>query len=341
MELQYTVTPAQLKEKLLKIARTEDPVAVFLWGQPGIGKTSIVYEVGKTTRKPVEVMILSLMDPTELKGFVFPNREKGKAEILPLKLPEEPFILFFDEFNTAPVAVQNSAMRIILERKIGSYALPEGTVVICAGNRLQDKAHVSKISSAMVNRVVHYHVVPSFEDFKVWWYQQSLPTDVIAYLEMDNENFCHQPQLDKPYPTPRSWEMVGKLIQAEMDREEDIAGAVGEEVALRFTTFRNNCHGIMQLATQVLAGEKVYPKKNEVEKSFMLATVLVNNITEDNLPLLLDYANNAPKYFEPYMVLWMKTALKTGKIDPSKLLDDPRTSKLSIRFTEKYDFIWK
>lgn len=338
MELKFTVTPKQLKEKLLRIAEMENPPAVFLWGKPGIGKTQIVYQVGEEVKKPVKVMILSLLDPTELKGFVFPDREKRRAEFFPLNFPDEPFILFFDEFNTAPTAVQNAAMRIVLEKKIGDYELPKGSMVVCAGNRLRDKATVNKLSSAMVNRALHYSVVPDFEDFKEYWMQKGLPEEVVAYLELDTKYLSGEPDIDRPYPSPRAWEMVGRLLQHGINSVEDIAGIVGEEAAVRFVAFMKKCTGVGKMVGAILRGEKVYPKTGEVEKSFMLATVLVNKTNRENLAILLNYALEAPDYMSPYIVLWMKSVLKLGVVTIESLLA-PYAVDLTKRFASKYKFV--
>jgi len=338
VELKFTVTPKQLKEKLLRIAVMENPPAVFLWGKPGIGKTQIVYQVGEEVGKPVKVMILSLLDPTELKGFVFPDREKRRAEFFPLDFPEEPFILFFDEFNTAPTAVQNAAMRIVLEKRIGDYELPKGSMVICAGNRLKDKAMVNKLSSAMVNRALHYSVVPDFEDFKEYWLKKGLPEEVVAYLELDTKYLSGEPDIDRPYPSPRAWEMVGRLLQHGITSVEDIAGIVGEEAAVRFSTFLGKCAGVGKMVEAILRGEKVYPKNDEVEKSFMLATVLVNKTKKELLPTLLEYALEAPDHMSPYIVLWMKSILKLEVVHKHDLFD-PAMSDTMMKFARKYKFV--
>ena len=338
MELQFTVTPKRLKEKLMKLANLENPPAVFLWGKPGIGKTQVVYQVGAELGLTVKVLVLSLMDPVELKGFIFPDREKKRAEILPLNFPKEKFILFFDEFNTAPTSVQNAAMRIVLEKKIGDYELPQGTLVVCAGNRIKDKAMVNKISSAMVNRAIHYNVVPDFGDFKEYWFSKGLPEEVIAYLEMDTQYLSMEPDIDKPFASPRSWEMVGRLIQNGINDVEDIGGVIGEDVAVRFETFMKRCFGIGEIVENVLKGKKVYVKEDEVEKGMMLATILVNKVDENNLATILEYSINAPKHMAPYIILWIKTAMKLGKVKSSQLFSS-NIQDLTMKFTEKYKFV--
>lgn len=68
---------------------------------------------------------------------------------------EEPYCLFLDELNACSHEVQKAFYSLILERRIGEYRLPEGSIVIGAGNRAQDNAITRPMSSALVNRMFH------------------------------------------------------------------------------------------------------------------------------------------------------------------------------------------
>ncbi len=54
-------------------------------------------------------------------------------------LPEqpEPFCLFLDELPACAPDVQKAFYSLLLERRLGEHALPKGTWVVAAGNRLQ------------------------------------------------------------------------------------------------------------------------------------------------------------------------------------------------------------
>ena len=120
----------QLKE--LIISKPKRPI--FIWGNPGIGKSDIVKQAGEKLGVDVIDVRLSLMDPADLRGI--PMVINGKAEWMPPNfLPEKPgSILFFDEFNLAPLSVQGAAYQIILDGKIGEHILPENTIRIAASN---------------------------------------------------------------------------------------------------------------------------------------------------------------------------------------------------------------
>ncbi len=67
----------------------------------------------------------------------------------------EPYVLFLDELNACTQEVQKAFYSLIHERRIGEYCLPEGSIVVGAGNRAQDSAIVKTMSSALINRMFH------------------------------------------------------------------------------------------------------------------------------------------------------------------------------------------
>ena len=110
-------------------------VPTFLWGAPGIGKSSIVKQIADEKGLDFIDLRLALMDPTDLKGIPFYDKETHTALWAPPAfLPREgEGILFLDELNSAAPAVQSSAYQLILDRRIGEYELPDGWAIVAAG----------------------------------------------------------------------------------------------------------------------------------------------------------------------------------------------------------------
>lgn len=86
----------------------DQPWAAFIWGAPGIGKSSIVRQIAERRRVPLIDIRASLLDPTDLRGI--PMIQDGTAvwcppSFLPKK-SDKPGILFLDEINAAPPLVQ-------------------------------------------------------------------------------------------------------------------------------------------------------------------------------------------------------------------------------------------
>ena len=114
----------------------------FVWGPPGIGKSSIVHSVARQAGMSVIDLRASLLDPTDLRGI--PAIVDGRAVWCPPAfLPKEgesPGVLFLDEINAAPPLVQASLYQLVLDRRVGEYVLPAGWWIVAAGNRQKDRA---------------------------------------------------------------------------------------------------------------------------------------------------------------------------------------------------------
>ena len=141
MNLPYSVDQDELFELLINIA-TSRPV--FIWGAPGIGKSALVEKFADTVGMPCVSLLGSQLAPEDIIGI--PQIRGNTSEFLPPKMiaRKEPYVLFLDELNACTQEVQKAFYSLIHERRIGEYHLPEGSVVIGAGNRAQDGAIVKQ-----------------------------------------------------------------------------------------------------------------------------------------------------------------------------------------------------
>ena len=125
----------KLSDYLGKVVEHNIQSSLMIWGAPGIGKSSVVEAVAK--EKGIELIDLriSQLAPTDLRGIPVPKDDKAcwyPPEFLPTSGKG---ILFLDEINMAPPAVQGIAQQLILDRKVGSYKVPDGWFIWRAGNR--------------------------------------------------------------------------------------------------------------------------------------------------------------------------------------------------------------
>src|SRR5690606_25955626 len=127
--------PSELACYLSTIIDEGIKLSVMIWGAPGIGKSSIVAQVCESGKLDFIDLRLSQLAPTDLRGLPVP-RDKQSAWLPPEFLPTEgQGILFLDEINLAPPAMQGVAQQLILDRRVGSYVLPDDWFVWAAGNR--------------------------------------------------------------------------------------------------------------------------------------------------------------------------------------------------------------
>ena len=148
--------------KSIKVAfKKQRPI--FLWGPPGVGKSDIVQQITDDAGGYMFDLRLGQMDPTDLRGIPYFNKELGVMDWAPpIDLPSPEFAkdypmitLFLDEMNAAAPSVQAAAYQLILNRRIGKYVLPDNVVVIAAGNRESDKGVTYRMPTPLANRFVH------------------------------------------------------------------------------------------------------------------------------------------------------------------------------------------
>lgn len=131
-------------------AQCGDRPAGVLWGTPGIGKSSLV--------RAFASLLGTQLAPEDLIGVL--QIVDGRSRFCPPEAiaREEPYCLFLDELNAASPDVQKAFYSLILDRRIGGYELPRGSIVIGAGNRTTDNALARPMASALINRLIHVHL---------------------------------------------------------------------------------------------------------------------------------------------------------------------------------------
>ena len=128
---------------------------------------------------------------------------------------EEPYVLFLDELNACSQEVQKAFYSLIHERRIGEYHLAKGSVVIGAGNRMQDSAIVKTMSSALINRMFHVQLKVDVKEWLNWACDNDLHPWVIDYITKRPDHLCAEPpKTEEQFSTPRSWHMLSDAIKA-------------------------------------------------------------------------------------------------------------------------------
>lgn len=301
----------EIKQTLSSLIEAQIPV--FVWGSPGIGKSSIVKQIAVEKELEFVDLRLSLLDPTDLKGIPFFDKDNHEAvwaspNFLP-KNPNSKGILFLDEINTAPPSVQASAYQLVLDRKVGDYELPSGWSIVSAGNNESDRGVVYRMPPPLSNRFVHLSMEVSFADWKVWAYNNGIDSSIIAFLQYDSEKlFAFDPtKNEKSFPTPRSWEYVDKILSSNIGSNlllETISGAIGSESATSFMAFRKVMDRLPNI-DNLLAGDEVEVETNS-QVLFALIAGIISNLRQDGTISRIDnalkFSLSIPKEFSVMLV---------------------------------------
>lgn len=222
MNLPIAVTPSDLLEILLNIALSRP---VFIWGAPGIGKSALVKQFATELGLPCVSLLGSQLAPEDIIGI--PQIKGETSEFLPPKMiaRKEPYVLFLDELNACSQEVQKAFYSLIHERRVGEYHLPEGSIVVGAGNRTQDSAIVKTMSSALINRMFHVQMKADARQWIKWAQENRLHPWVIDYIiQRPDHLFSEPPKTEEPFSTPRSWHMLSDALTAYGAGNRELSG---------------------------------------------------------------------------------------------------------------------
>ena len=286
----------------------------FVTASPGVGKSAIIKSVAKELNLKVVDIRLSTAAPEDLSGMpeFFTNAQGQRRarftpfemfplEGEPLPLDEngnemEGWLIFFDEFNSAPVEMQAAAYKVILDRMVGQNVLHKQVAMCAAGNLSTDRAIVNSMSTAMQSRLVHLELEVSFEH---WLYDVALPQDydmrIVAYLSQYPSKLMdfrpdHQ---DKTFNCPRTWEFMNGFVKDQVvdnTRTALFAGTITSGCAIEFITFTKVFNTMVNIAEVIKdpSGCKVPTDNNS---KWATIVHLIENVNSLNMRELGIYAN--------------------------------------------------
>ena len=339
-----TITSVQTRKALLAAIKAKRPV--FLWGPPGIGKSEVVAEVAEELNGFVIDLRMAQMEPTDIRGIPFFNKDINKMDwASPVDLPDEEFaskypliLLFLDEMNSAPPAVQAAGYQLILNRRIGKYVLPDNVAIVAAGNRDSDKGVTYRMPMPLANRFLHLEMRADFASWQNWAVNKGIHKDVVGYLSFAKQDLYDfdNKSSSRAFATPRSWVFVSDLLKDEENLDSDtlfnlVSGAVGEGLAVKFAAHRK-ISGRMPEPSDILSGKVKDLAVKEVSAMYSLTISMCYELKDalDNKKVdnkkFHEMADNFFNYimanFETELVVMgAKIALKTYKlpIEPSQL----------------------
>jgi len=344
------VGPNGAKRALRRAFKAKRPI--FLWGAPGLGKSDIIKQLGDELNAPVIDIRLSLWEPTDIKGIPYFNPESHTMQwAQPAELPNAEFasehdnvILFLDEMNSAAPSVQAAAYQLVLNRKVGTYTLPDNVLIVAAGNRDADKGVTYRMPAPLANRFVHLEMKVDFDDWFQWSTVNKIHKDVVGFLTFSKKDlYDFDPRSSsKAFATPRSWSFVSELL---FDDEEDtnvltdlISGSIGEGLAVKFMAHRKIASKLPD-PRDVLNGSVTKLKSTEISAMYSLTISLCYELKEASDKKDKEwntYVNNFFKFimanFEAELVI-MGTRLALTQY---QLPFDPDDIECFDEFNDKY-----
>ena len=292
----------------------DSKIPCFIWGSPGVGKSSLVAQIAKQKSMNFIDLRLSLLGPTDLRGIPFFDNENknavwAKPEFFPPTDSQEFGILFLDEINSAPPTIQAAAYQLILDRKIGEYTLPKNYAIIAAGNFETDRGVTYRMPTPLANRFVHLEFDLDFDSWKTWAYDNDISFKIIAYLNYKSENLFlfDSSSNKKAFATPRTWEFVNNILNSALQKDlylDVISGTIGKESAVEFLNFLEIMDKIPNI-DDILNNKKIdIPTNNSVLYALCSGIVyaLKKDNTISNIDTILEFSILLPSEFSVILI---------------------------------------
>jgi len=130
----------QIEEILNKIYHNQDlrkSIVPLFIGDPGLGKSQIIYKFAKEKKVNLVELITSQMSPFEISGIAFPDKEEKKMiyyNFDKLEDLKDGDILFFDELLNGNPTVLNACLTVLEQRKMISGKPLPNIMIIAAAN---------------------------------------------------------------------------------------------------------------------------------------------------------------------------------------------------------------
>ena len=297
--MQFTITPSQMREEIIETISVG--LVPYFKSAPGIGKSATMHDVAKMGNlMPIDVR-LSQYAPEDLNGL--PRVTGSKAQFVPFDtfpiesdpLPEgyDGWLILFDEISSAHKQVQVAAYKIVFDKMVGNHKLHPKVAMVCAGNRICDKAVAVQMSTALRSRLIHYTVESDLKDFMGYAISVGIDHRILGYLNyLPSKLMNFNPDLDEEtFACPRTWEFLSLLIK---DREitskmgPRIAGTIGSGTAIEFMTFVKEYSRIPQIHTIIADPDKAIVP-TELSTKYATLSMLIECHTEKNIEPITKY----------------------------------------------------
>lgn len=340
----FSCGPRALKKYLITCMNAG--LVPFVTGQPGIGKSDIVRQIAKEYNLEVIDIRLAQADITDLNGL--PRFKDNRAEFVPFNifpLEDSPlpknkqgWLVFLDEFNSAPRSIQAAAYRILLDRQVGNHNLHPHCVLMAAGNRKEDKAIVNDLSTATLSRLVHFQLDVNKEE---WMYDYAIPNQLdgrlIAFINAfpDKLNTFDPEKSDKTFSCPRTIAFLDKLIKSKEQlgnpniTDEDLilfSGCVGDGVATEFINFVKVFTQVPKYA-DIVKDPVNTPIPDESALKWATITSLVQNADKKDSAQFIKYVSNFDVSFQ---IVFLRMLLKKDGL----YLSDKPTKQLILSLSQ-------
>ena len=213
---------------------------IFLLGAPGVGKTAIMEQIAQelgialvsysmTHHTRQSALGLPFIKEREYGGESYRVSEYTMSEIIAsiYDVMEESGIkegiLFLDEINCVSETLAPSMLQFLQYKIFGRQRVPEGWVIVTAGNPPEYNKSVREFDVVTMDRLKVLEVEAEYGIWKEYAQERGIHNAITSYLELKKDHFYRIETTIKgrSYVTARGWEDLSQILY--LYEEEQLA----------------------------------------------------------------------------------------------------------------------
>lgn len=268
---------------------------IFLIGAPGIGKTAIMEQIASelhialvsysmTHHTRQSALGLPFIAHKNYEGMEYDVSEYTMSEIIAsvydvmAKSGIKEGILFLDEINCVSETLAPSMLQFLQYKIFGRHQVPEGWVIVTAGNPPEYNKSVRDFDIVTLDRMKIIEVEAEYSVWKEYAKSKELHPAIINFLDINKEYFygVETTVKGKNYITARGWEDLSEMIKLYEENNLLVKSSLVEQY------IRND-----KCVREFSAYYELYKK---YRSTYRIEEILSGNITDQ----LTERASNAP-----------------------------------------------
>lgn len=204
---------------------------IFLLGAPGIGKTAIMEQIA--SELGIALVSYSMTHHTRqsalglpfIKQATYDNKtydisEYTMSEIIASVYEtmeasgEKEGILFLDEINCVSETLAPSMLQFLQYKVFGKHRVPEGWVIVTAGNPPEYNKSVREFDVVTLDRLKVLKIEADYNAWKIYAKEKGIHSAILNFLDIKKEYFYHMETTPegRSYVTARGWEDLSEII---------------------------------------------------------------------------------------------------------------------------------
>ncbi len=286
---------------------------IFLLGAPGIGKTAIMEQIAQelgialvsysmTHHTRQSALGLPFIVHKEYEGKAYDVSEYTMSEIIASVYDVmaasgiREGILFLDEINCVSETLAPSMLQFLQYKTFGRHQVPEGWVIVTAGNPPEYNKSVREFDVVTMDRLKILEVEADYAAWKEYARERGIHTAVLNYLDMKKEDFykVETTVRGRSYITARGWEDLSQMLMLYEEEgivtEESFVGQYirNERVVKEFTAYYDlyqkyrNDYKVEEILTGIVnAQAKDKACKADFDERLSLMGMLIDRMQQD------------------------------------------------------------